>query len=126
MQIEEDPNFYRIQLFISCRDLKNLDFMSKSDPICHVHVKKDTKQAFWTKFSSTEQVKDNLNPDFNTVIHCYYYFERHQPIRFEVNDTDGKGDFQVIGEADTTIGHIIGAPGQTFKADLKKGGAIQG
>ena len=42
-----------------------------------------------------------MNPD--------YYFEREQQVKFVVNDIDGHSvDF--IGQTETTIAHIIGAP----------------
>lgn len=92
--------------------------MSKSDPICHVHVKRDNRQAYWTKLASTEQLNDNLNPNFQTPVTAYYYFERHQPIRFEVLDSDGK-KFELIGDCETTVGYIMGAENMTFKSQLK-------
>ena len=51
----------KVNLYISGRNLKNLDTFSKSDPICRVYEK---KQSGWVKMGSTEQIKDNLNPNF--------------------------------------------------------------
>ena len=37
-------------------------------------------------------------------------------------DGDGDGDYDTIGEVETTMGQLMGALKQTFTADLKKNG----
>lgn len=37
-------------------------------------------------------------------------------------DDDGGGDFDLIGEAYTTMGNIMGSKAQMFTANLTKGG----
>lgn len=81
---------------------------------------KDKEQ--WSLVGKTEVVKNNLNPDFATTIECDYFFEREQRIRFTVNDVDGTSSADFIGLLETTIGKIIGAPKQTFLADLTQPG----
>jgi hypothetical protein len=50
-------------------------------------------------------LKDNLNPDFERSFIITYYFERHQPLRFEVMDGDNSGgNFQLIGYAEAPLG----------------------
>jgi hypothetical protein len=64
-------------------------------------------------------MKDNLNPDFEKSFIINYYFEKHQPLKFEVKDGDNSGGkLELIGEAETTLGAIMGAKNQTFMADL--------
>lgn len=64
-------------------------------------------------------MKDNLNPDFEKSFLINYYFEKHQPLRFEIMDGDNAdGKLQLIGAAETTLGSIIGAKNQTFISDL--------
>ena len=65
-----------------------------------------------------------MNPDFATTVECDYFFEREQHIRFTVNDVDGSSN-EIIGQLETTIAKIIGAPKQTFLADLNKPGHKQ-
>jgi hypothetical protein len=78
------------------------------------------KQTVWQKFGQTEMLKDNLNPDFEKSFLMTYYFERHQPLRFEVFDGDNSGgNFQMIGFIETTVGQIMGSKNQTYIADLK-------
>jgi hypothetical protein len=76
-----------------------------------MYTKTDPKAAFWTKMGSTEQMKDNLNPDFETSFYVDYYFEKHQPIKFEIVDDDGSGKAELIGDTETLIGTIMGAKG---------------
>ena len=56
-------------------------------------------------------MSDNLNPVFENSFYVDYYFEKHQPIRFEVHDDDGNGKGEIIGAAETNIGNIMGAKG---------------
>lgn len=108
---------YKVQLFIQCRKLKDVDGVGQgySDPICFVYQKSDTSQTQWTLFGRTEEMKDNLNPDFEKSFIIGYYFEKHQPLRFEVMDGDNRGGkLQMIGAAETTLGAIMGCKNQTF------------
>ena len=55
-------------------------------------------------------MKDNLNPDFEKSFLVNYYFEKHQYIKFEVNDgMNTGGRFEMIGFAETTVGTIVGS-----------------
>jgi len=51
----------QVQLFISGRNLKNLDTFSKSDPKCTVFEHLNQK---WVKKGKTETKNNTLNPDF--------------------------------------------------------------
>ncbi len=60
-----------VELMISCRKLKNMDMMSKSDPRVVVFLRTSNTQQ-WSRIGVTEIVRDNLNPDFSTVIPIFY------------------------------------------------------
>lgn len=45
----------------------------------------------------TEQIKNNLNPDFQTSFRMGYFFEKQQDLRFVLIDGDGGGDYDTIG-----------------------------
>ena len=45
-----DNNYYKVQLFVSCRKLKDLDVVGKSDPQVTIYTKADRNQTTWTKF----------------------------------------------------------------------------
>jgi len=107
-----------VELFISCRGLKNLDTFSKSDPIVKLKIQNEkTKQ--WLPSGETERVKDNLNPDFQNSINVRYFFEKHQVLRFDVLDDDGKNAFETVGYAQMSMGDIMGSRAQTKVVDLK-------
>jgi hypothetical protein len=52
----------------------------------------------WVQVGRTEQIKNNLNPDFKTRITMNYFFEKDQKIKFVMIDGDGSGDYDTIGE----------------------------
>ena len=109
----------QVNLFISGRKLKDLDAFSKSDPVCLVF---EQINGSWRKIGKTEQIKNNLNPDFQTSFEVPYFFEKVQNYKFVMIDGDGDGDYDTIGEVETTMGQLMGALKQTFTADLKKNG----
>lgn len=80
----------RVVLYLSCRKLKDLDILSKSDPQVEVFLK-DKSSEHWSSIGKTEIIKNNLNPDFIKSLECDYYFEREQAIKFMVNDIDDRG-----------------------------------
>ncbi len=63
----------QITLYISARNLKNLDVFTKSDPRCEVQEFVNNK---WVVIGKTETINNNLNPDFKTSITMSYYFEK--------------------------------------------------
>lgn len=108
-----------VELFISCRKLRDLDLLSKSDPVCVLYTKNNSADTVWSKVGSTERQNNNLNPDFQRSFTIKFCFERKQPIKFEVIDDDGNGSFDMIGSTETTLGTIMGTKGQTFLAELQ-------
>jgi len=65
----------KIQIFISCRKLKDMDTFSKSDPQVHVFLK-NGKNGVYTALGKTEMILNNLNPDFTKNFTIDYYFEK--------------------------------------------------
>jgi len=97
----------KVELHISCRKLKNLDILTKSDPQVIMYVQNDRKQ--WLAYGKTELIMDNLNPDFATYFTIAYQFEKHQRLRFEVIDVDPVDTSEFIGSIETSMGQIMGA-----------------
>jgi Ca2+-dependent lipid-binding protein len=113
--------FTKVELFLSCRSLRNLDVFSKSDPYVKVSLKRDYTQLHFSPLGQTETVQNNINPNFARSFLVDYIFESRQDLRFEVYDDDHKGsqdDF--IGYAETTLGNLMGARGQTAILDLRE------
>lgn len=52
----------RVALSLSCTKLRDLDVLSKSDPMCVVYSKMGAASREWTRVGRTEMIKDNLNP----------------------------------------------------------------
>ena len=97
----------KVQLYISCRKLKDLDVFSKSDPVVHLHLWNDQTRS-WVKYGETEVMNNNLNPDFKRQFEVLYSFEKQQKLRFVVWDKD-INDMEEIGYYETSMGNFMGA-----------------
>ncbi len=93
----EEPCGQDIELYLSGRNLKDLDTFSKSDPQVRVYIKDKPTAATWRKVGETEVIQNNLNPDWKTTITVFYQFEVSQQVRIEVVDSDGKDSTELIG-----------------------------
>ena len=107
----------KITLHISCRKLADLDIITVSDPVCHVYVSDSENPDNWLLYGKTEQIENNLNPDFVTYFEMDYYFEKIQPVKIEVFDVDPTR-LEKIGDFETTLGEIMGSQGLTLEGDL--------
>jgi len=107
----------KIRLFLSCRNLADLDIITVSDPYIEIWLKNDERSS-WTKIAQTETIDNNLNPDFATPVVLDYFFEKSQEIRFEVYDKDVNGRDE-IGKCTTRLSRLLSAKNQTFTEDLK-------
>eukprot|EP00794_Sanderia_malayensis_P019197 gene19197-21119_t len=116
----------RVMLNISCRQLRDTDVLSKSDPMVVVFLEvgqttSPSKQ--WHEIGRTERIENNQNPDFAQSILVDYFFEERQKLKFEVYDVDSmsqdlsKHDF--LGRAETTLGSIMGENCGKFEMELK-------
>ena len=92
LQATEDHQ--KVEIFISCRTLKNKDVFSKSDPFVVFYLKSNVNSAM-SRVGQTETIQDNLNPNFTKSFIVDYIFEVRQDCRFEVwdYDSDTKADF---------------------------------
>ena len=112
----------KIELFLSCRSLRDMDVFSKSDPYVRVSFRRDFTHHQYVPLGRTETAKNNINPDFAKTFVLDYLFESQQHIHFEVFDDDGDGsqdDF--IGRVETTVGELMGARSQTAILELRDG-----
>ena len=96
----------KVNLFISARALPDMDTFSKSDPVCVIFEKKN---GGWIKIGKTEQIKNNLNPDWRTSFTLDYFFEKKQELRFKVVDDDGSDGSDSLGSLEATMGQVMGA-----------------
>ncbi|OMJ84958.1 hypothetical protein SteCoe_13867 [Stentor coeruleus] len=112
--VESQSATIKVQLFISCRKLKDVETFSKSDPFVEVFERHSNNQ--WIKIGQTEVIWDNLNPDFIKNFILDYYFEEQKYLLFKVFDANIENGREVkglqIGEVECTLAEIVGAKGQ--------------
>eukprot|EP00048_Salpingoeca_helianthica_P008065 m.118144 g.118144 ORF g.118144 m.118144 type:complete len:285 (-) comp14504_c2_seq3:1017-1871(-) len=105
----------KLQLRIRCAELKKMDVLSESDPLVQVLLRQRTPT--FVEIGRTETLKDNANPDFQTVITVNHVFNELQELKFLVQDSDGR-QMELIGEAEVTVGTLLTLPGHRFVGDL--------
>ncbi len=109
---------YEVEMFFSCKNLKDLDTFGKSDPFITVAIS-EGKQTNPPKHTWTSEIiKDELNPTFKKTLIVMYKFEMNQYVKLCVYDDDEKGKKELIGEVNTTLGNIVGSKDFLFKSQL--------
>jgi hypothetical protein len=117
--VDIDSVKQRVSMSFSCRALKNLDIMSKSDPVLEVYLYNKSLTDPWVKVGETEQINNSLNPDFSTAIEVDYYFEKTQKILFRVWDIDNKqGDGDFVGDYESTVASCVTAKQACLTGEL--------
>ncbi|KAM0002581.1 putative C2 domain, protein BONZAI, C2 domain superfamily [Helianthus debilis subsp. tardiflorus] len=75
------PLYTRIELSLSASKLRDLDIMSKSDPMAVVYVKKKSGiREELEEVGRTEVIMNNLNPMWIQKINVAFHFEVVQPL----------------------------------------------
>jgi Ca2+-dependent lipid-binding protein len=113
-----------VDLTFKCSKLKDLDYISKSDPVAVIF---DKINNTWREIWRSERLENNLNPIWKNKLTFDYRFEECQPIKVEIydwdtNDKSAKGklkDQEFIGSCETTLAAIASAPQKMFKAVLR-------
>lgn len=99
----------RVELRISCQNLKNKDTTSKSDPCCVLSML--DKSGVYFEVGRTENVKNCLDPQFVHAFEIDYYFEEVQKLQLSVYDIDNKtptlNDDDFLGQLDCTLGEVV-------------------
>jgi len=75
------------QLRIFCRNLKDTDTFTVSDPVAHVFVR-DSPTGTWELKGQTEQIINNLHPNFKTRVPLVFNPATEQEIKVELYDVD--------------------------------------
>jgi len=104
----------QVEISVTCRNLRDLDYLSKSDPMCVMYTY-DLKSQRFLEYGRTEAIQDNLNPEFAKKFVIEYFFEESQKLKFELYDVDSNSrnlkDHDFIGFAELTLGEVIGSAG---------------
>jgi hypothetical protein len=70
----EASTFQTIELYVACRNLKDLDFFSKSDPYVKISYRRDFNCKNYLVLGRTETINNNLNPNFAKATTLDYIF----------------------------------------------------
>ncbi|XP_057372380.1 copine-8-like isoform X1 [Daphnia carinata] len=99
-----------IEISLAGRNLPDLDYLSKSDPMVVVYIQPFGHNQ-WQEFSRTEVIVNSRNPDFTKKIVMMFRFEEQQKLKFEIYDVDStssdlsRHDF--IGWVEITLGNLV-------------------
>ena len=96
-----------LMLSIRGRNLRDMDFFSKSDPMCVVYVKSFGQTAAWEELMRTECIQNNLNPQFTKKIKLSYCFAEQQQLKFEMYNINNMDDSDFIGQATCRLSKIV-------------------
>lgn len=104
-----------LHLHFSCKNLKNMDLISKSDPQIILKLL-STGETY-----KTEIQFDNLNPKFHKYIPIVYIFEKKQEIEIEVRDIDNEqnNQYEIIGTVRVTLGKVVGGWKNPFSIEIR-------
>lgn len=99
----------KVELYFSARKLINKDTFSKTDPIFFIYYKRGDHGKF-SLIHKTEQINDNLNPDFTKSLLADFIFETHQYFRIECRDIDNKSgtSYDDLGSCEFQLGELMG------------------
>ena len=67
-----DDSNEKVEIFLSCRNLKNMDVFSLTDPQIKLYLERKGEYHY---FDQTEIIWDNLNPNFTKTFIVDYIFE---------------------------------------------------
>lgn len=126
------PLYTQIELSLSASKLRDLDILSKSDPMAVVYAKK--KDGTLEELGRTEVIMNNLNPMWIQKVNVVFHFEIVQPLVFRVYDVDTKycdmstkmldlEDQDFVGEANCVLSEIMtrGSRSMTLKLHGRNG-----
>lgn len=107
----------QIEITLSCRNLINADVISKSDPYCVISLQEPCQKGYF-EIARTETIDDNLNPEWEKKLILNYNFETIQKLKFEVRDEDFNGQYDFLGQFETTVSDIVSFSGNQFVGKL--------
>lgn len=109
----------RVELRIECKNLRDCDVLSKSDPCAVLYMYDGTS---FKEEGRTEVIKNNHDPQFVKTFQLDYYFETVQLVKVAIfdldNSTDSLKDDDFLGMIECTLGQIVS--GSPFTRQLLK------
>lgn len=121
------PLLTNVEVSVRCENLRDEDFMSKSDPTC-VLFSKDNKTNHWIEVGRTEKIPESLSPRWTKKFLLQYRFEERQMLRFSVYDIDSSretlADHDPLGSVECSLGEVMAGQSRGFSRRFSKGGEI--
>uniref|UniRef100_A0A7N8X1R4 Copine-3 n=1 Tax=Mastacembelus armatus TaxID=205130 RepID=A0A7N8X1R4_9TELE len=98
----------KVELSVSCSNLLDKDYGSKSDPLCV--LLQNTGGDNWVELARTERILNNQNPSFVERLRVDYHFETVQNLKLAVYDIDNSTsdlkDDDYLGGTELTLGQV--------------------
>ena len=121
---DENKVINMVTLYLSCKNLPNLDYGSETDPFIRVYIredngKEDVADSDWNLLGQTETQQNVLNPQFTDTIKLNYYFQRKQIVKFECYNADAGGAEELVGKAEALMSEIMSEKKSQWKKDFK-------
>ncbi|RWR94707.1 protein BONZAI 3 [Cinnamomum micranthum f. kanehirae] len=104
--------FTQIELSFSASKLRDLDVLSKSDPMAVVFAKK--RDGTLEELGRTEVIMNTLNPVWISKITTAYQFEIIQPLMLKLNEQD------FLGEATCALSEIVTKHSKSLTLNLRE------
>lgn len=128
-EIVEESLTPLFELYLSGRDLKNMDFFSKSD--CFAVLYSVSAEGSMLELGRTEVIRDDLNPQWTKQFVVDYYFEEVQKFCVRVYDDDKEGESDLsahdyIGETYFQLSQIAKAAINGISFPLSRGSSERG
>uniref|UniRef100_A0ACD5TAC3 Uncharacterized protein n=1 Tax=Avena sativa TaxID=4498 RepID=A0ACD5TAC3_AVESA len=118
-----------LELSFSALKLRNMDALSKSDPMLVIYAKKDGRLE---EIGRTEVILNSLEPLWITKVMINYQFEMVQPLVFKIYDIDTKyhntpvkmlnlAQQDFLGEAGCNLSEIVTKFNHSLTLNLRSG-----
>lgn len=107
----------QVELNFRATDLKDTDLIGKSDP-CLVVYQRDDDNDEWKETGRTENIKNNLNPNWQETLVVNHKPGRGQ-VKFQIFDLDMITKADPMGEFITSMDQVLSAPGKEVMCRLR-------
>lgn len=130
-----DGPVQKVNLTFRCSDLKQMDWMSASDPmivVFELHPQPNNAAPLPREVGRTEMIMNSNNPVFQKTITLDYYFEKEQMLRIAVFDVDAPQKMDRLsrhdqnGDCFISLGEIVSSDNGLAKRNLKVGNKSYG
>jgi hypothetical protein len=108
-------------MFLSCKDLVNIDLISLTDSVVELLVQ-DSSHSAWDSTWRTKVVWNDLNPRYPDFFEFTFFIEDHKKLLFKVYDVDKEGQdlrtATLIGASEFSVSEVVTVPHMTLTKPL--------